>query len=96
MLNDVLFLSMQVELPDGGVGRYLHAAAAVRNDSTVHITEFGGVNSLGTTCTLAATTVLQISKYLGGGDKFFVLLSTHLELFILVACHLLLHTTELR
>ena len=48
--------------------RQCHAAAAVRSGKTVYVIEFGGESS---SCTeLAATTILQMCKYLvgcGGG-----------------------------
>ena len=58
----LIALSMQVELPGGGVRRRWHAAAAVRSGSTVYVIEFGGQDSFN--FELAATTVLQISKYM--------------------------------
>ena len=54
-----------MELPGGGERRCDHAAAAVRSGKTVYVIEFGGQNSSHTV--LAATTILQMCKYLVGG-----------------------------
>ena len=56
-----------MELPGGSVGRCDHAAAAVRSGKTAHVIEFGGLNLSYTK--LAATTILQMCKYMvvGGG-----------------------------
>ena len=54
-----------MKLPGDGVRRYYHAAAAVRSGKTVYVIEFGGLNSSHTN--LAATTILQMCKYMVGG-----------------------------
>ena len=43
--------------------RRSHAAAAVRSGKTVYVIEFGGIYST----ILAATTILQMCKYMVGG-----------------------------
>ena len=53
-----------MELPGGGVGRCHHIAVAVKNDRTMYIIEFGGLNSSDTK--LTSTTILQMSKYMRG------------------------------
>ena len=59
--------------------RYEHAAAAVRSGKTVYVIEFGGMSSSRTELAfggiysptmLAATTILQMCKYMGGGQCF--------------------------
>ena len=49
-------------LPGGGTRRLSHAAAAVRIENTVTITEFGGENA--SYVKLAATFVLQMGECL--------------------------------
>ena len=58
-----------MKLPGGGVERYDHAAAAVRSGKTAYVIEFGGISSSNTR--LAATTILQMCKYMvvGGGGS---------------------------
>ena len=56
-----------MELPGDGERRYWHAAAAVRSGKTVYVIEFGGLNWSRTG--LAATTILQMCKYMVGGGN---------------------------
>ena len=61
------------------MGRRYHAAAAVRSGKTVYVIEFGGLKSSNTP--LAATTILQMCKYMvvgGGGAVFLPFLTVHL------------------
>ena len=55
-----------MKLPGGGgEQRYFRAGAAVRSGKTVYVIEFGGINPSDTN--LAATTILQMCKYMVGG-----------------------------